>query len=271
MYHQSPIGLYNYKRRTGIGRYDLRYSKETAFYVYHYILMPNCCQDLDNRIKMDPENEAELAQFLWSELSQQQRKELGKKFREHDEMNQEETTASFVREMTGKCPFCSERETYSCQFCLQGQWCYLEIMHKPQFWTSIAENVFTSVKVAARMFTDKEDRTIYTVNLNRKRRNVMMVNEYVPRAFIYNGSMFADLFQQCPRHSEIEKPTLLSLCLNFLIMRWGHDWFQDQHEERAIAKLADELKLPSCMTHKIHQRYLLITTQTDLLEKLVWV
>ena len=286
--HKTVISLYDLGARNSFHRNDnnpdddlllMRYENHiTVYYILHYILFPDCCAHATNRIKMKPKHEVALFNYM-SKLTLRDIQEIRQKFatlemRENENMEDGKTMSHYLRDSSGRCPFCSHsravyRSDHSCRCCRDELWLFLEITHKPKYWRRITENTYLSIELYADRHFVQCRKIRYYVNLKGSRKNVAILDAKVMRAMIYYGSLFADLFGQCPTHGNIEMPTLSRLASNCIALKYGKKWFGNCLHEKLKKKIwKKRLGCPSELVDLIFDAYKDIRMNTDLLEKL---
>ena len=146
---------------------------------------------------------------------------------------------------------------------------FLEILHKPEYWTRLSENVYLSKSVPMWfcMNGPVESMVHFCVNLSKDRKNVGIINPDYPRAIIYYGSVFASLFENCTNHEELRLPTLRQLCTHHIAVMFGSKMFKRNKTKQRVTFLAHKLGCVRDLMEDILNRFVLINNQTDLCEK----
>lgn len=281
-YHKSPIATHEYSERHEFANdfnalvdyYMVEYTPETAHFLVNFILKPDCCAHLPNRVRLSEDHEEELKRFLQG-LPHARKVRLMDQFaslelKENQRLKDNKTMGHYLRDVLDFCPFCTmdSSNKHYCMFCKDQMWTFLEIMHKPQYWRRVSENVYISMDILTNRLTRGIEKTNFYVNLNKNRKNVGVVDEFMKRGFNYFGSLCADLFEQCPTHINFAIPTLEQICVNRITIMCGMRWFKHNRSEARLMYVRDRTDSVKDLIVRIRREYEIYAAKTDLFEPL---
>lgn len=267
--HTTIIQVHRYSGNASLF-FNMKYRPEVVFFIYNYILNPKCCIASENRVHLSGEQESQMRNFL-ENLNPRTKERIREKFKDWEENENFQTIAQLIRKNERICPYCSMGDwnvvVYKCPLCQDGIFTFLEILHKPEYWTRLSANIYLSRKVSVFVIDDGLMVVNFCVNLYQDRKNVGMINPKYPRAIIYYGSLFATLFENCSNRENLQLPTLRQLCTHHIAVMYGAKLFKHNKTTRRAQFLANKLGCVKTLMEDVLNQFIIIFGQTDLCEK----
>ena len=281
----TSIDQVGFRHRSTTTTYDPYETNETyvrmhplsVAYMLNSIFRPPCCMHSPQRLECDKMEEMD--QYL-------ERLPKAEMNNVKSELLQLAEKSAFplawnIRMKHATCPSCSYRESVltsknwstgldftfhsCCPLCCNSNVTLLEILHRPEFWMTICENVYLSREVPVVSNDGKGVYVIFYVNLNRNRKTCAeSPHQGHFKTMQYRGANWADLMALCPRRERV--PTLYNLVLHRLATKVCQ--FGGGSELDNWHRVSKRTPLPRRLEEEVEGTYRKICLHTDLLEPL---